>query len=225
MSGEVSALSINRDCIELTVLASNLRLGNDQLHRVAAVGLIDGVVQNADSLEQVSGDLGLAREVRRISDDLLGLGLKLHGFGLVVTVLHRRLNSGDLAVLVKHLVDVGVQHVCTAVNGRQTSETLGQLAETVERVDIWRFSVACHRVDIQADTVNCFDGGATLVDIFVGGVQSHGVTDEITGIILEAKLVVNLLHRARMDVQSWWALAICFGETPGADPSYKYSPW
>lgn len=214
MSGEVSALSINRDRIKLTVLASNLGLGNDQLHRVAAVGLIDRVVQNTDSLEQVSGHLGLVREVRRIGDDLLGLGLKLHGLGLVITVLHGRLDTGNLAVLVKHLVDVGVQHVGTAVDGRQTSETLGQLAEAVERVDVWGFSVACHRVDIQANAVNGFDGGAVLGDILVRGVQSHGVTDEIASVVLEAKLVVNLLHRASVDVQSWSRLAIRFEEPP-----------
>lgn len=196
------------------MLASNLGLGDDQLHRVAAVGLIDGVVQNADGLEQVSGDLRLAWEVGRISDDLLGLGLKLHGLGLVITVLHGRLDAGNLAILVKHLVNVGVQHVGTAVDGRQTSEALGQLAETVERVDVRRFSVACHRVDIQADAVNGFDGGTVLVDIFVGGVQSHRVTDKIAGVILEAELVVDLLHSASVDVQSWSLLAIRFDKPP-----------
>lgn len=60
------------------MLASDLGLGNYKLQRVTAISLVDGVLQDADSLQQVSADLNLAREVRRIGDNLLGLGLEFH---------------------------------------------------------------------------------------------------------------------------------------------------
>lgn len=189
------------------MLASNLGLGNDQLQRVAAVGLIDGVVQNANSLEQVSGDLGLAGEVGRIGDDLLGLSFEFHGVGLVLAILHGGLDAGNLAVLVQHLIDIGVKHIGTTVDGGKTSEALRKLTETIERVDVWGLSVTSHRVHVQADAVNGLDSGAGLVDVSVGGVQGHGVADEIASVILKAELVVDLLHGAVVDVEPYSSLA------------------
>lgn len=191
------------------MLASNLGLGNDQLQRVTAIGLVDGVLQDTDGLEQVAGDLDLVGEVGRIGDNLLGLGLELHGRGLVVAILHGGLDTGDLATFViQDLIDVGVQHVSTTVDGRKTSKALGELAQAVQRVDVRRLAVAGHGVDVEADTVDSLDGGAGLVDVLVRGVEGHGVTNEITGVILEAELVIHLLHGAATDVETYSKLAI-----------------
>jgi hypothetical protein len=47
----------------LTVLSSDLRLRNDELDRVRVVGLLDGVVQNTDSLQEMTNRLDLVGEV------------------------------------------------------------------------------------------------------------------------------------------------------------------
>ena len=59
------------------MLASDLRLRKDQLQRVGVRGVGDGVVENADGLQQVTSDPRLAREVRRVGKNLLCLGLDL----------------------------------------------------------------------------------------------------------------------------------------------------
>lgn len=185
------------------MLPPNLRLGDDQLQRVTVIGLGDRVLENTDGLEQVAGHGGLAGEVGRVCEDLLCLGGKVHGLGSVVSVLHRRLDTRDLsAVVIEHLIDVGVEHVGTAVNGGQTGEALRELTQTVERVDVWRLAVPGHRVHVQTDAVDSLGGLTNLVDVVIGLVQSHRVTDKLTGIVFETELVINVLHRARADVQT-----------------------
>lgn len=184
------------------MLAANLGLRNDQLQRVAAVGLVDGVVQNADGLEQVTSNAGLAGEVGGVGQDLLGLGGEVHGLAVVLPVLHRGLDARNLAVLVEHLVDVGVEHVRTSVNGRETSEALRELTQAVKRVDVGRLAVPGHGVDVQADAVDGFGGHSRLVDVLVGLVQGHGVSDEVTGVVFQPELVIDILHGALVNVQA-----------------------
>lgn len=156
------------------MLPSNLRLGDDQLQRVTAIGLVDGVLENTDGLEQVAGHGGLAGEVGRVCEDLLCLGGEVHGLRSVVPVLHRRLDTRDLpAVVIENLIDVGVEHVGTAVDGGQTGETLRELTQAVERVDVRRLAVPGHRVHVQTDAVDSLDGLANLVDVVIGLIQSH----------------------------------------------------
>lgn len=184
------------------MLPSNLGLGNDQLQRVASISLVNGVLQDTDRLEQVARDLDLAGEVRRIGDDLLGLSLELHGSRLVVAVLHSGLDPGNVSAVVKHLVDVGVQHVGATVDGRQTSKALRQLTQTVKRVDVRRLAVASHGVDVEADAVDGLHGHTWLGDVFVRRVKGHGVANEVAGVVLQTKLVIDLLHSARCDIQA-----------------------
>ena len=187
----------------LTVLSSDLRLGDNELQRVAAVGLVNGMLQDTNRLEQVARHRGLAREVRRVCENLLRLGGEGHGLCSVIPVLHGGLDARDLAIpVVLHLVDVGVKHVSTAVDGGQTSKTLGKLTQTVERVDVWRFTVPGHRVHVQADAVDGFAGIADLVDVLIGRVQSHRVTNEVTGVVFKAELFVDVLHCALSNVQA-----------------------
>lgn len=176
------------------VLATNLGLGDDELDRVAVVGLVDGVVENADGLDEVADDLGLVGEVGGVCKDLAALGLELHAVTLLAALLHSRTNAGNLAVLVFHLVNVGVEHVCSAVNGRETGETLGQLAQAVQRVDVRRLSVASHGVHVKTDALDTILSHALLLNVVIGGVECHAVADEVASGLLEAVLVVDLLH-------------------------------
>ena len=187
----------------LTVLSSDLRLGDDELQRVAAIGLVNGMLQDTDRLEQVARHRGLAREVGRVCENLLRLGGEGHGLRCVIPVLHSGLDASNLTLpVVLHLIDVGVKHVSTTVDGGQTSKTLGKLAQTVERVDVWRFTVPGHRVHVQADTVDGFAGITGLVDVLIGRVQSHRVTNEVTGVVFKAELFVDVLHCALSNVQA-----------------------
>lgn len=167
------------------------------------------MLQDTDGLEQIAGDLDIVGEVRRIGNDLLGLGLELHRRGLVITILHGSLDTRDLATLViQHLIDVGVQHVGTTVDGGKTGKALRKLAETVEGVDVRRLAVTGHGVDVEADVVDGLDGSAGLVDVLVRGVEGHGVTNEVTGVVLETELVIDLLHGAGSNVETYSELAI-----------------
>lgn len=176
------------------VLAADLRLRDDQLHRVAVVRLVDRVVEDADGFDQVSDHLGLVREVGGVRDDLAALGLELHAVALLLAVFHGGTDAGNLAVLVFDFVDVGVEHVRAAVDGGQTGEALRQLAQTVQGVDVRRLSVTGHGVDVQADALDAVLGHALGFDVVVGGVEGHAVADEVAGGRLQAVLVVDLLH-------------------------------
>lgn len=212
------------------MLPSNLRLRNNQLERIAAIGLLNGMLQDADRFKEVAGHPDLAREVRRVGDDLLSLCLELHRLVVVVVaVLHSCLNPRNLAAIVmEHLVDAGVEHVCTAVDCGEARKALRKLTKAVKRVDVRRLPVPGHGVHIQANAVDGFGGHAGFCDVEIGLEQSHRVADEVTGVILEAKLVVYILHRALGNVQTWVISAIVAvansanntnpGESPGRPP-------
>lgn len=118
---------------ERTVFPANLALGNDQLARVRVVGVGQRVLEDADGAQDLANRLDLAGKVGRVANDKLGLGRKLD---LVVAVGHGGLDAHRLAIVVLDLVDVGVEHVGAAVDGRQAGKALGQLAQTVEGVDV-----------------------------------------------------------------------------------------
>jgi hypothetical protein len=182
----------------ITVLSANLRLGNDELGGIGVVGTSERVLQNANSSEDVADNLGLVGEVGRVTENHLGLGLELH----LLNTSHGRLDAHSLVALILDLVDVGVEHVSTAVDGRQTGETLGKLAKTVERVDVRRLSVSSNRVTVQADSLDGLGSLAGGGDVVVGEVESHGVTNEVLCGGLEAELVIDILHGALVDVQA-----------------------
>lgn len=87
---------------------------------------------------------------------------------MVIAVLHGGLNTSNLVVtIVQNLIDVGVQHVGTAVDSGQTSKALWELTQTVQGVDVGGLAVASHRVDIKANSVDCLNGRTRLVNVFV----------------------------------------------------------
>ena len=185
-----------------TVLASNLGLRDDQLQRVGIGCVGDRVVENADGLQQMSSNARLAGEVRGVGKNLSCLGLELHALAGIILLLHGGLDTHNLATVVEELVDIGVQHVGTTVDSGETSETLGQLSETVERVDVWRLSIPRYRVTVEPDALNGLVRLSLLRDVVVGGVQSHGVTNEIACGSLDNKLVVYILHGRVLDVDA-----------------------
>jgi predicted aldo/keto reductase-like oxidoreductase len=131
--------------------------------------------------------------------DLLGLGLKLH----LLDAGHGGLDANSLVTLVQNLINVGVEHVSTTVDGGQTSETLGKLAKTVQRVDVRRLSVSGNRVTVQADTLNGLRSLARGGDVVISQVQSHGVANEVLGSIFKAELVINILHGAGVQIKTY----------------------
>lgn len=182
----------------ITVLPANLRLGNDELGRVGIVGTSKRVLQNANSSEDVADNLGLVGEVGGVTEDHLGLGLELH----LLNTSHGRLDANSLVTIVLDLVDVGVEHISTTVDGRQAGETLRKLAKTVERVDVRRLSVSGNRVTIKADSLDGLGSLARGGNVVVGEVESHGVANEVLCGGLEAELVIDVLHGALVDIQA-----------------------
>lgn len=138
----------------LTILPSDLRLGNNKLARVAVVGALDWVVQDANRLEDVANNLDLAREIRWVSKNLLGLGAEGHSITLISTLLHGCLNTNSLVSVICNLIKVGVEHVSATVDSGQTSKSLGKLTKTVKRVDVWGLSIASNRVTVETDTLD-----------------------------------------------------------------------
>jgi hypothetical protein len=191
-----------KENVGYTVLAADLALGDDKLEGVSIVGVVEWVVEDADRFEQVVRDLRFAGEVRRVRDDGLAFCAELHAVARLAALFHRRLNTDGLAAFPEHFVDVCVEHVCAAVNGGEASKALGQFAEAVERVDVRRFAVAGHAVDVQTDAHDDLFGDANLRDILVGGVQRHGVSDEVARVRFQAVFVVNFLHGALVEVQA-----------------------
>lgn len=162
------------------------------------------MLEDADSPENMTNDLGLAREVGRVAEDHLGLGLELH----LLDTSHGGLDANSLAALLKNLVNVGVEHVSAAIDGREAGKTLGQLAKTVERVDVRRFSVTGDGVAVEADTLDGLRGLADGGHVLVGQVEGHGVADEVAGASLKTELVIDLLHAAVVDIKTYvWLLA------------------
>lgn len=153
------------------------------------------------------GDLNLVGEVRRVAKNHLGLGLELH---LGLDAGHGGLDTGGLAALVQDLVDLGVKHVRATVYGRQTSETLGQLAETVQRVDVRRLSVPGYRVSVHPNTVDSLGSLAGLVKIGVVQVEGHGVPNEISGAGLEAEFVEDFLRGTLAYVETYNVISPLF---------------
>lgn len=157
------------------------------------------MLENADGTQDVANNLGLAREVRGVTEDGLGASLKLH----LLNAGHGGLDADGLVALVNQLVDVGVEHVGAAVDGRQAGKALGELAETVERVDVRRLAVASDRVAVHANALNGVGSLAAGCSVFVSEVESHGMADEVLGASLEAKLVIHLAHGAGVHVETW----------------------
>lgn len=154
--------------------------------------------QDADGADDVADNLGLADEVRGVTKDHLGLGLELH----LLNASHGSLDTNGLGALVQDLVDVGVEHVGAAIDSRQAGEALGELAETVERVDVGGLAVSGDRVAVEADALDGLGGLALGIDVLISKVESHGMANEVAGGSLKTELVVDLLQSNGVDVKT-----------------------
>lgn len=119
----------------LTIASVDLVLGDDDLTAVAVVCARDRVLEDADC----SDDLAILNDshlpitaalagtkVAWVPDDLLRLD------GLSTTC-----HADKFAIRVcDDLLDLLIQHVCTAVDGAKTRERLGKLSKTEEGVDV-----------------------------------------------------------------------------------------
>jgi len=110
--------------------ALHLLLRNDNLTRIGIVCIGNGVVKDADSSDDLPGLLHFVREVGWIRHHELAFG---H--------LALRLDSYHHSVFVYDLVDRFVKHICTAVNGTETSKGLRELSKPIERIDVGGFGV------------------------------------------------------------------------------------
>lgn len=182
-----------------TILAADLGLGNNKLARVGIVGTGKRMLENANSAQNVANNLGLAGEVRGVTKNGLGTSLKGH----LLDTSHGSLDTNGAVALVDQLINVGVEHVGTAINGRETSKALRQLAKAIERVDVRRLAVASDRVAVHADTLNGGRGLAAGCAVFISEVKSHCVANKVLGASLEAKLVVDVVHGAGVHVETW----------------------
>lgn len=124
------------------------------------------MLQDADGTQDVPNGLALVGEVRRVTEDGLGLCLEFH----LVGARHGGLDADSPVFLVEDLVDLGVEHVGAAVDGREAGEALGQLAEAVERIDVRGLAVAGDRVAVEANALEGFGSGAGLGEVVVVGV-------------------------------------------------------
>lgn len=138
-----------------TVPPVDLVLRDDDLHAVRVVGARDRVLEKADRANDLSSLehagfatllRGTGAEVAGVSDDLLGLDR------LATTT-----NADKLAIGISDdLIDRLVKHVCSTIDGRKASKGLRKFAETIEGVNVWRFSVTCHGRSIEDDAVISF---------------------------------------------------------------------
>ncbi len=102
------------------------------------------------------------------------------------------------------------------MDSRETCESLGKLSQTVQWVDVWRFSVASDGVTVKTDALDGLWCSALLSDVVVGGVKCHGVTNEVASGGLQAELIKDILHGAGLNVQSLVACGVALVE--GSDP-------
>lgn len=146
---------------QLTILASDLVLGNDDLNTVRVLGTRDGVLEDANSTDNLAffdnTDLALGllagTKVAWVTDNLLGL------HSLVTAP-----DTDELAISVSdNLVNGLIEHVGSSVDGTQTSERLGEFAKTVQGVDVWRLAITRHRRRVQDNTLVCWACGLVLV--------------------------------------------------------------
>ena len=165
----------------LTSLSLQLLLGQDDLDGWHVLGVWNRVVHDADGSDNLANHLGLVHvsNIGGVANHEWGLG------GLVTGA-----DTDDLAALHKDLIDRGVQHVGTTVNGAQTRERLGETSETVHWVQEWRATILTHGFLVELHLWEGVVGGHLQVAVIT--LHGDSVTKEINGVLLEAGLLEQL---------------------------------
>ena len=94
------------------------------------------------------------------------------------------------------------------VDGGEPGEPLGQLPQPVEGVEVGGLAVPGQGLGVELDPLHRLHTGLGAVTIIP--VQSHSVTHEVTRILIQSKLLVDLVHGAgRAEVlPSLWILHV-----------------
>jgi hypothetical protein len=122
--------------VELTVLPSNLVLGNNDLCRIGIICARDRVLENTNRPNDLSSldnsdfstfiHIFTSTKVRRISDNSLGSDC-----------LSGRSDSGEFPVFANvYGFNLSVEHVGSSVDCRETGKGLREFTQSVEWVDV-----------------------------------------------------------------------------------------
>jgi len=165
---------------------TDLLLRDDDLSALSVVGVGDGVAEDADGADDLASAVHTIGEVRGISDDELALG---DGVRLL-----RGLDTDGVTVLDDDVVDGGVEHVGTTVDGAETSKALRKLTKTIEWVEVGALGVgiAGKRVEVELHADDRLK--SRLLQVVIVEVEADSVTDEVDGVGLKAELGIELTH-------------------------------
>lgn len=166
------------------VLAVQLLLRDDDLHRWHVVGVGDRVVQDADASQYA---LGQTHAV--LQSGVVGVG-GVADHHVAFRHLAVALDAHHLAVLEQDFVDVRVQHERAAVDGADAGESLGDPTQPVNRVDEGRVTVPAHRVHVQLDLIDQVDGWELHKGLVV--IQGDCVSDKVDCVGFQFELVQHV---------------------------------
>jgi hypothetical protein len=150
-----------------TVTSLDLVLRNDDLHGIALLRAWNRSLQQADAPDDLpffnNPDLPLfpTSNLRSPTSKVIRASNHQSRLGDLLPTL----NADELAGVGvgDDVVNGLVEHVGPAVDGGETGEGLGELAEAVEGVDVGGFAVASHGRGVEDDSVVGWAGGLGLV--------------------------------------------------------------
>ena len=134
-----------------------------------------------------------------VTVDLLTLGnlvarLYPNNLGISKFEIEALHTSDHLAALHDDLVNLLVQHVGAPVDGGEPGEALGQLPQSVQRVEVGGLAVPGQGLRVQLDPLHGLHTGLAAVTVI--SVERHGVTNKVTRILIKTKFFVDLVHSA-----------------------------
>jgi hypothetical protein len=102
-------------------------------------------------------------------------------------------DTNNFATLEKYFINVSVEHESAATDSTDSGKAFGNPAKAVDWVNEGRIAIPTHRVSIELNFPNDFDGGQ-LHKAFIS-VESNCVADKINGVRLKAVLVEHDFRR------------------------------
>ena len=178
-------------------LPPGLFLREDDLHRVRIPAVGDGVAQDAQRPHHLSHPPGLPGEVAGIADDKLGTSRLAVG------------GDADRAarLVVRHRHVGLVEHVRATVHRGEAGETLGELAEAVEGVDVRGARVEAQQgLVVELHRHHHLTRGT--VEVGIVRRERDGMTDEIDGARLEAEGGEKLAAGDHVEVMAFVGLRV-----------------
>ena len=151
------------------------------------------MVEEANGTDDLTGGADFrGGEVGGVPDDHGTLGdLKLPLSGLHVVDVDLNSPSGPIVVK-ENLLDVGVEHESSSMDGAEPGEALGKPTEAVHGVDVRGLPVSLKGGAVRLKVGKGLDG--RLVEVIVVGLQAHCVGDKLVGGVAEPEGGVKLAH-------------------------------